>query len=252
MTNSNFKTIKNEIINVFNTNVKGVVIPDMSSLHDGAEGDWLTDRMGLKVNGNNEPDYKGFEMKKISEKITFGDWSADYYLWQDSKNNFTRDSFLESFGTSKKAGRYSWSGETFPSKFGVFTSSGQILTIDKKKKDIVIIYDFSKDKRKAKNPMILQNLNNGKIVLARWKYNSLKNKFENKFNQYGFFICLKTNNVYSDIKFGPSLDFVFFLKNVKNGKIILDSGMYFDINKSNSRPYSNWRADKSFWLKYCK
>ena len=58
--------IKREILKIFNKNVKGKV-PDLSKYnrsHDGAEGDWLTKAMGLTVNGKNEPDFKGFEMKK--------------------------------------------------------------------------------------------------------------------------------------------------------------------------------------------
>jgi hypothetical protein len=41
--------------------------------------------MGIKANNKNEPDILGYEMKKLSNKITFGDWSASEYLY--SKNN---------------------------------------------------------------------------------------------------------------------------------------------------------------------
>lgn len=250
MLSNDYDIIKKEIIDVFNAEVKGVDIPAMTSDHDGQEGDWLTKKMGLSLNSKNEPDYKGFEMKKISDKISFGDWSANYYLWEDN-NSLTRSSFLETFGTTKKAGRFSWSGKTFPSKFGIVTTSGQKLTEDIDG-NIVIVYDSREDKRDNVESKILENYQNAEIVLARWDYESLKNKFESKFNQYGFFICFKTGNAYSHIKFGPPLDFNIFLNSLKKGDIILDSGMYTDINKRNSRPYQTWRANKSFWLKHCK
>ena len=69
---SHREEIKREILSTFNKNVKGK-IPDLSTYnrsHDGAEGDWLTISMGLTVNGKNEPDFKGFEMKKDSKKTT--------------------------------------------------------------------------------------------------------------------------------------------------------------------------------------
>ena len=77
--------IRSLIEETFEKNVRGL-IPDLSgynSNHDGAEGDWLTKKMGLSVNGNNEPDFMGFEMKKDSKgKTTFGDWSPDSALYK--------------------------------------------------------------------------------------------------------------------------------------------------------------------------
>ena len=64
---SSRESIKQEILRKFRQEVKGMA-PDLrefNSRHDGAEGDWLTKRMGLTVNGKNEPDFKGFEMKKL-------------------------------------------------------------------------------------------------------------------------------------------------------------------------------------------
>lgn len=37
--------------------------------------------MGIKHNAKNEPDINGYEMKKSSNKITLGDFSASEYLF---------------------------------------------------------------------------------------------------------------------------------------------------------------------------
>ena len=97
--------IKREILEVFEKKVKGQK-PDLSKFnkaHDGAEGDWLTKRMGLTVNGKNEPDFKGFEMKKNSVKTTFGDWQPNYAIYiKETKNKEPRTMSAE---TSKSVAR---------------------------------------------------------------------------------------------------------------------------------------------------
>ena len=76
---------KKIIIERFNQNVKGK-IPDTANnnqRHDGKEGHWLETQMEIAHNGDNEPDLLGYEMKNqtTSGKITFGDWSADEYIF---------------------------------------------------------------------------------------------------------------------------------------------------------------------------
>jgi hypothetical protein len=74
------QTVKNEIIELFESNVLGRRFK-ASSAHDGAEGQWLSGLMGLKNDSLNRPDFKGFEMKKQTRgKTTFGDWSPDKAL----------------------------------------------------------------------------------------------------------------------------------------------------------------------------
>ena len=103
-------TKKEEIIALFNNNVKGKK-PDtrmMNQRHDGKEGQWLERQMGLKPNNNNSSDLFGYEMKgHTNSKTTFGDWSADYYIFKDKNSNLTRDMFLFSFGqpNEEKGGR---------------------------------------------------------------------------------------------------------------------------------------------------
>ena len=120
-------TEKQQIIDVFRKNVKGKK-PDVTSQninHDGKHGHWLETKMGLAHNADNSADMLGYEMKNetTSGKITFGDWSADEYIFlhgRGSQSNsinknykITRDNFFEIFGkpNSLKNNRLSWSGE---------------------------------------------------------------------------------------------------------------------------------------------
>jgi len=264
---SKVESIQN-IINIFNQNVKGTEIPKEKS-HHGSEGHWLEDRMGIKPNGNNKPDLYGYEMKKESGKITLGDFQPTSYLFSKNKetidkyNGFrlemTRDQFLMFFGTNastrKKLNRYSWSGSCCPKKCDVWTEeSGQKLYVDDSK-NIVISYSFSKDKRATKTkilktfPLPTQELlRQDSIVIAIWNAEDLARKINNKFNVNGFFICFKNleKTCYESIKFGSAFDYDIFLKAFKNGEIIFDSGMY----QGNNRNYSQFRAkQKSFWSK---
>ena len=130
--------------------------PDLTgynSRHDGAEGDWLTKMMGLTVNGRNEPDFLGFEMKKDSPKTTFGDWSPDFALYlsprRGVKSELTRTDFLKIFGSPKahpephKKGRHSWSGEVFPTVRGI-NKYGQVMKVEKSG-DIKALYFYFND-----------------------------------------------------------------------------------------------------------
>ena len=78
--------------------------------HDGKEGHWLETKMGIKHNTKNEPDINGYEMKKFSNKITLGDFSASEYVFSKKRdsineiNNWTdeekidRTNFIRTFG----------------------------------------------------------------------------------------------------------------------------------------------------------
>jgi hypothetical protein len=76
---------KLKIIKIFNENVKGQVINKGKNKHDGSDGHWLEEKMGINKNNKNKPDIFGYEMKKKSKIITFGDFSASEYLF--SKKN---------------------------------------------------------------------------------------------------------------------------------------------------------------------
>jgi len=78
---------KGEIIRRWDQNVKGKQLDTSfkNQKHCGKEGHCLEEAMGIKPNGKNEPDIFGFEMKKESNKISFGDWSASEYLFTKDK-----------------------------------------------------------------------------------------------------------------------------------------------------------------------
>jgi hypothetical protein len=248
---------KEQIITLFNNNVKGVEIclEDYNNKHCGREGHWLEEKMCIKHNSKNEPDINGYEMKKYSRKITLGDFAASEYAfsqmnkrnninilnnWTD-EINLSRSDFIKTFGNPNpnKNNRYSWSGSCVP-KYNHYNSNGQILTITNNN-DIIIYYSFSLDTRtkKVDNPLFLKNDN---IVIALWKSVKLEKHINNKFNKKGFFMCKKINNKYEKICFGRSFNFVFFIQCIKNNKIIFDSGMV----DGNHRNYSQFRGSY-FW-----
>lgn len=244
---------KQEIINRFNNNVRGKK-PDIlnsNQQHDGKSGHWLERQMGIEVNNRTEADLFGYEMKNqtTSGKTTFGDWSADYYIFKDSKY-FTsrtiganRDNFMQIFGTYKPdKDRYSWSGEVVP-KIKKINRYGQELIVDENK-DIIAVYSFEKDLRKDKADIIPVNMQINDLILARWKSNSMKKKVEAKFNNKGWFKCLQNNlGVYTAIQFGKPITFESWIDLVAEGVVFFDSGMY----QGNNRPYSQWRALNDFW-----
>ena len=253
----NIDNDKQQIIELFNRNVKGaeICLKGINAKHCGKEGHWLETKMGLKHNAKNEPDINGYEMKKSSNKTTLGDFSASEYVFSkknkrkniNSLNNWTddikltRSDFIKTFGNPnpKKNNRHSWSGSCVPT-YNNWNLNGQILTVSENN-DIIIFYSFSKDTRdiKVNFPKFLHN---DDIVIALWKAEKMKQNINNKFNKKGFFICKKIDDKYEKICFGKSFDFEHFIKCIKNKKIIFDSGMY----DGNNRNYSQFRGSH-FW-----
>ena len=238
---------KNKIIELFNKKVRGKKSNTLSSNqnHDGKDGHWLETQMGIKHNGNNAPDIFGFEMKNhTSNKTTFGDWSPDFTLFKKKFRVMTRDTFLQLFGAPniEKENRYSWSGKPCP-KISGFNTFGQKLEIDKNN-NILAIYNFKEDQRKDKKKIMPNEFQKERIVIASWSNELMKKRVEKKFNNLGWFKCLKNKEeVYSDIVFGDPINFNNWIKGVKKGLIYFDSGMY----QGNPRPYSQWRADNKYW-----
>lgn len=246
------------IINLFNNNVKGKEPcgEGMNEKHCGKEGYWLETQMNIIHNSKNEPDICGYEMKKSSNKISLGDYSANEYAFSgknkrnhiNSVNNWTdeirikRYEFIMYFGNPNlnKNNRYSWSGTSFP-KYGDWNENGQTLVISPEN-DILIYYSFSKDSRDTKSsfPEYLQK---DDVLIAVWKNDKMNQNINSKFNKKGFFMCKKTGNTYTSICFGKPFDVNYFIESIKNRKVILDSGMY----QGNSRNYSTFRGGQSFW-----
>lgn len=239
---------KKKIIKLFNQNVRGKKPNTTSSnvKHAGKEGHWLEKQMGIAQNASNSPDILGYEMKNdTGSKTTFGDWSADFYIWKDTSYNIMRDEFLQIFGKSnlKKKGRFSWSGEPCPTITG-FNTFGQKISVDKDN-NIIVIYNYNKDSRQNKATIVPKKMQKTKLILARWDAESMKKKVESKFNLKGWFKCLKDkNNTYTAIVFGDPVTFEKWIEDVKSGQIFFDSGMY----QTNARNYSQWRANNSYWV----
>jgi hypothetical protein len=242
--------IINDIVRTFDKNVRGKKpsVNSSNSAHDGKYGHWLERQMGIKINSKNEPDLLGFEMKNDTKtKTTFGDWSADYYLFKDPKAKITRHQFMTIFGQyNKDKDRYSWSGKPFP-KYGKYNDYGQILIIDKNS-NLVIIYNYRRDSRTDKEKIVPEVFKKSDILLARWDAEKIKKKVENKFKKLGWFKCtMDKNGTYTGIVFAGPLKYSLWLEMVKEGIVYLDSGMYSDLNKPNIRPYSSWRAGNKYW-----
>jgi hypothetical protein len=243
---------KKEIIRRFNENVRGKKADSSAanSHHDGKDGHWLEVQMGVIHNRNTEPDLFGYEMKnQTSSKTTFGDWSANEYIFNKTSylyGEINRDDFLTIFGKPNmaKAGRYSWSGEPCPSVHRI-NSFGQILVVDNEN-NISADYYFSHDARENKAAIVPARFQLDGLVLARWDKYSIRQKLENKFNQKGWFKCETDRyGVYDAIVFGDPINFEHWIRLVRSGDVFFDSGMY----QTNSRNYSQWRANNSLWDK---
>lgn len=241
----NRDAIKSLIEAAFQANVLGR-LPDLTGYnlaHDGAEGDWLTRQMGLKVNGLNEPDFHGFEMKKDSRgKTTFGDWPPDSAIYKGPTKRFSQDDFLSVFGSPnpKKMNRYSWSGSVFP-KVGKFNAYGQTLSIDAAK-NIRAIYSHDLNFQSASG--VPSDLRRNDLEIAHWTHARLKLRLERKFNQLGWFRCLKdSSGRYARIQFGLPINIETFMPLFRAGTIYIDCGMH----QGNARPYMQFRANNNLW-----
>lgn len=247
MSKSEIEKNKQKIISTFRSSIKGKRSDTLKSnaKHDGKDGHWLEKEMGLKLNASNSPDFLGFEMKNdTTGKTTFGDWSADYYVFTDPQYQLQRDDFLKIFGKPNlsKGERCSWSGEPCP-QIGKMNLFGQTLEVDTDN-NIFAKYSYSMDKRSDKKEIVPERFRKDNIVLAKWDAHSIKKKLENKFNQNGWFKCLKDKNgVYYSIVFGNPINYDNWIKLVRSGDVFFDSGMY----QGNPRPYSQWRATNKFW-----
>lgn len=248
------KEMKEQIIERFRSNVRGRRNEATGNQrHDGRDGHWLEQQMGISPNGNNEADLFGYEMKNqtTSGKTTFGDWSPDRNLWSARAETtdpqigkLDKDSqFLEYFGTPNpdKNDRKSWSGSVVP-KVGGYNVYGQRLYITDND-DIQAQYSFSHDQRSNKHDIIPESMQRD-IVLGQWTKEVIQEKLERKFNDRGWFKCLKNaNGLYDRIAFGAPINYDSWLNLVREGIVYFDCGMY----QGNVRPYCQWRANNNYW-----
>ena len=256
---------KRQIIKKFEESVKGKkqeITKGANSKHNGAKGHHLEELFNIKHNAGNNPDLLGFEMKDDTQsRMSFGDWSANYYIFNDpdyfnvfnDKNKKDRkNKFCRIFGSYKESSkRFSWSGTSAP-KYEKYNEVGQKMIIDDL--DIKVIYNFQEDRRKDKGNIVPTIFQKNYLEIAIWfgyefekckKYSGkpMKNKINDKFNNYGFFI-VKTDKdgYYSDIVFGDPIDYNKFLNLIREGVIFFDPGMY---DGNNVRMYQQWRINNS-------
>ncbi|MGL4734480.1 MAG: LlaMI family restriction endonuclease [Enterovibrio sp.] len=249
---------KEKLINLFFNNVHGKKYEEDGSknrLHDGREGHWLEERLGIKPNGNTKPDILGYELKKETKsKTTFGDWSPDEKIWGKKGTIFsleptltviTRDDFLRTFGqpNAKKDGRLSWSGRPAP-KIDLFNDFGQKLHIDEFN-NIQVIYSYGRDKRENKAHIVdKQFQQNETYTIAQWTASKTEKKLISKFGKNGWLKAHKDNNgYYTHISLGDPLTYEKWIQDIKKGVVFFDPGMY----EGNSRPYAQWRSTNSVW-----
>lgn len=242
---------KEYIIEMFNNNIKGKLYIKNKEDKNSDEGHWLEKMMNIKPNSSIDADIGGYEMKKNSKKITFGDWSGEYLFsnninllnkYNNSDLSMSKEKFIKTFGNQNiKKNRYSWSGKCIP-KYGKWNDCGQMLII--KDEHIMALYSYNNDKRTTKE----KEFENKEIYIAIWNKDKMKNHIEKKFNQNGFFICNKNKkNIYDKICFGKQINYELFLEKIRTNEIYLDSGLFHDENKNNNRLYSQWRANYNFW-----
>ena len=82
-------TAKEQIIDLFRKNVKGKSpnVENRNPRHDGKKGHWLEEQFGISANADNEADLWGYELKnETTSKTTFGDWSANIYVFTNTKH----------------------------------------------------------------------------------------------------------------------------------------------------------------------
>jgi hypothetical protein len=237
---------KSIIVERFRKNVLGrrPTVRTYNKRHDGSKGHWLEVQMGISHNSNGASDFCWFEMKDGTRgKTTFGDWSADSYIFNDSENGLDRDKFMEIFGQYNEGkDRHSWSGKPIP-KINTLNDFGQCLVVTEEN-NIIITYSFTHDERPHKRQIVPINLQRENLILATWAASSMQKRVESKFNKAGWFRCKKNSSgIYDSIAFGRPIDYLTWINEVRKGVIFFDSGMH----KGNSRNYSQWRASNAFW-----
>ena len=204
---------KKEILSIWMKNVYKNEIKKIKSLFAGCCGHQLEQKFGLKNSNKNESDFKDFELKIYSSRITFGDWKGKFLF---EKNPITsRLDFLEYFGRyNSEKKNYYLTSPAVP-KFTEISYRGFFWKITAKK--LKLLYNPKKDTKKPKRLNFPNN-----TVLVVWDLESLKKKFDNKFSGKQIILAKKENGIHTKILFVNSLDWPLFLKWFKQGIIILD------------------------------
>ena len=234
--------VKQQIITLFNNNVKNVEIclDGQNKAHCGKEGHWLEKKMGIKPNAKNEPDLLGYEMKTGESVTTFVDKAPNNMFIGNipipkRKSTHVKQQFWELYASKKESDEATiggWSAHRY-------NLSGQKLYVDEQN-NINIKYDYSHDQRPNKDSII--GLIKEPHIIMQWNADTLKSTIENKFNQKGFFKCVKQQNKFVKICFGGPITYEFWIDKVKKGVIYHDG-----YSKVNGRGRHVFRAANKFW-----
>jgi hypothetical protein len=231
---------KQFIIAMFNSHVKDrqICLDGQNKKHCGKEGHFLEKQMGLKPNAKNGPDMRGYEMKTGESVTTFVDKAPNIMFMNGAplpKRNATeKRKFWEKYASEKESDKPTIGGW----RIYKFNCSGQKLCVDEEN-NIFVLYDYSHDKRPNKESL---QLDKEPHKIMQWNADALKSSIENKFNQKGFFKCIKRDNAFVKICFGGPITFDFWIDQVKKGFIYHDG-----YSKVNGRGRHVFRAPNKFW-----
>tara|TARA_A100001011_G_scaffold397396_2_gene498230 strand:- start:375 stop:1154 length:780 start_codon:yes stop_codon:yes gene_type:complete len=231
---------KQNIIDKFIKDVKGfeIKLEQVNKKHNGKDGHWLENKMGIKHNANNEPDIDGYEMKTGDKITTFIDKSpTTMYLNGNilpKRSKAFKKQFWDKYASKKKTNEPTIGGWSVDK----FSKCGQKMIVDDDN-NILVIYDYKEDTRENKNVL---GLNSELHIIMKWDAKELANAIENKFNQKGFFKCIKENNKFTKICFGKKITFDFWINEFKKGVIYHDG-----YSKINGRGRHVFRASNKFW-----
>jgi hypothetical protein len=232
---------KQEIIDLFNNNVKGKEIclkEGHNKTHCGKEGHWLENQFGIKPNSNNEPDINGYEMKTGESSTTYIDKAPDVKYLNGvvikNRDKKTKQELWRKY-SSKKMSEDATIGGWSVKKYN---DSGQKMIIDDHN-NIQIVYDYDNDSRENKDSL---GLDKTPHIIMQWNAASLKTSIERKFNQNGWYKCVKEGNVFTKICFGNPMTFDLWIEQVKKGVIYHDG-----YSKLKGRGRHVFRAANKFW-----
>ena len=231
---------KQQIIALFNNNVKGVEIclEGQNINHCGKEGHWLETKMCIKHNAKNEPDINGYEMKTGDKVTTFIDKAPDImYLNGEElprRNKNLKEEYWKKYASTKETDKPTIGGWSIDK----FNKSGQKLIVDECN-NIVVLYDYKEDTRENKE---LLELNVVPHIILQWNVKSLSEAINNKFNKKGFFKCIKENKKFTKICFGKPITFDIWINELKKGVIYHDG-----YSKLDGRGRHVFRASNKFW-----
>jgi len=233
-------TNKQQIIALFNTNVRGVEIclDGQNIKHCGKEGHWLETKMGIKHNAQNAPDILGYEMKTGSKVTTFMDKAPDKMYIDGNvmpkRNKALKTHFWYKYASIKESLEPTIGGWSIDK----YNKSGQKLTVDSFN-NVSVLYDYQHDYRENKEHL---GLNTKPHIIMQWDALSLLKSIEDKFNSKGFFKCAKEHNHFAKICFGQKINFDTWIDALKKGDIYHDG-----YSKLNGRGRHVFRASNKFW-----